>query len=640
MTDGQTGPGAAALLAGLDTGVVGLHREAEVLAVALSTGRHVVLEGPPGAGKSTLLRHLATHAQRDVEFVEGNAELTPGRLVGQYDPALVLEGGYRDDAFLEGPLVAALRTGAWLYVEELNRVPEETLNVLITVLAEGELHVPRLGHIPAAPGFWLVAAMNPFDAVGTARVSQAVADRMCRISIGYQDAEAEREITRRVTAADEALASLTVELSRATREHPDLRNGSSVRGAIDTALLAGGLAEIRGGQPGERPVLLDAALAGLTGRIAVQDGSSRTPEEIVTEIVDQVLAKQREPEDKPERDPESEDDDRGPPGGGDRSGEPSQQQGGGGGDGEGEEQEPPPERKPQRAPRTISRRELAARHDQFEQVSPEVGSLDVVEFEKLLDEDPDAAAEMLHNMARATDPRLRALAHQLGARIFLGMARAGRPVKTAINRLESGVRREVGDLDLERTLERAGGRPKTREDLVLQGWTGAPRNLVLCIDHSGSMHGKALAVAGVTGAAVALAAKRDGTCGVVAFAKKATTLQHHAQPRSPDELVGAVLTLESGGQTDISAALRAASAQLATTHGGRREVLLLSDCLATYGDDPTSALGGIERLHVLSSADEPEAVEAGRALAARGNGHYALIESAGAVSRRVREVLG
>ena len=41
-----------------------------------------------------------------------------------------------------------------------------------------------------APSFRLIAAMNPFDAVGTARVSQAISDRMCRIAIGYQDAAA------------------------------------------------------------------------------------------------------------------------------------------------------------------------------------------------------------------------------------------------------------------------------------------------------------------------------------------------------------------------------------------------------------------------------------------------------------------
>ena len=39
-----------------------------------------------------------------------------------------------------------MRGGGLLYLEELNRVPEETLNVLITVLTEGEIAVPRLGH--------------------------------------------------------------------------------------------------------------------------------------------------------------------------------------------------------------------------------------------------------------------------------------------------------------------------------------------------------------------------------------------------------------------------------------------------------------------------------------------------------------
>ena len=47
--------------------------------------------------------------------------------------------------------MSALRDGSLLYVEEINRIPEETLNVLITVMSEGEVHVPRLGHVVAAP---------------------------------------------------------------------------------------------------------------------------------------------------------------------------------------------------------------------------------------------------------------------------------------------------------------------------------------------------------------------------------------------------------------------------------------------------------------------------------------------------------
>src|SRR6266576_6766493 len=203
--------------------VVGLRREREVLTVALATGRHVVIEGPPGTGKSTLLRDIARKAGTVVVFVEGNAELTPARLIGQYDPALVLAEGYVPASFTDVPLLTAMRSGALLYLEEFNRVPEETLNVLITVLAEGEIAVPRLGMVRADAGFRLVAAMNPFDAIGTARVSHAIADRICRVVLGYQDAAAERVITTAVTGENGVAVNFAVTLARATREHRDIR---------------------------------------------------------------------------------------------------------------------------------------------------------------------------------------------------------------------------------------------------------------------------------------------------------------------------------------------------------------------------------------------------------------------------------
>ncbi|MEJ7562298.1 MAG: AAA family ATPase [Ilumatobacteraceae bacterium] len=71
--------------------VVGREREVELVLAALDAGRHIVIEGPPGTGKSTLLRAVAHELGIGFEFVEGNAELTPARLVGHFDPARVLD---------------------------------------------------------------------------------------------------------------------------------------------------------------------------------------------------------------------------------------------------------------------------------------------------------------------------------------------------------------------------------------------------------------------------------------------------------------------------------------------------------------------------------------------------------------------
>lgn len=281
----------SALISTLESTVVGRRREVELVVAALDAGRHVLLEGPPGTGKSTLLRAVAEGLGIGFVFIEGNAELTPARLVGHFDPARVLSEGYEASVFVDGPLVTALREGSLLYVEEINRIPEETLNVLITVMSEGELNVPRLGRIAAADGFRLVAAMNPFDAVGTARISGAVYDRVCRVSVGYQSAQTEREITRRqVGDVPEEWMGKVVDLVRRTRSHPDLRVGSSVRGSIDMAAVAHSLAGVRSSSVTDAGVGLDAALVALSGRVRVREGSARTAEDIVTELWNEVFA--------------------------------------------------------------------------------------------------------------------------------------------------------------------------------------------------------------------------------------------------------------------------------------------------------------------------------------------------------------
>ncbi len=595
--------------------VVGLQREREVLTVALAAGRHVVIEGPPGTGKSTLLRSIARDTGQEVVFVEGNAELTPARLIGQFDPSQVLAQGYRPANFVDGPLLTAMRgcvdarsgeppRGGLLYLEELNRVPEETLNVLITVLTEGEIAVPRLGTVHAGKDFRLIAAMNPFDAVGTARVSQAIADRMCRVVLGYQDSDGEREITAAVSGLAGRWVELSVALTRATREHRDVRMGSSVRGAIDLSLVLTGLAELRGEPTPGRETARDAAYAALSGRIRVADGVDRTPESVIDELLEAHW-----PADS------SEQTDSSPDAEGKADGLPKPSAGF------------QPRSRPGReqAGRTQGRQQIAAAHPAFSEVSPEVGQLDLTAFDAAVAEDPEAAAAMLADMAVATDRQLRAAARRLAGRVFIRLGRVG-PARSRGTRRLGPSRSPDGDLDLDRTLDGWSPGPSRSpqpEDIITRTWTARRRAVCLVVDISGSMQGLAVALAAVAAAGVVVANENGPLTlqpSVLAFGVGVRVLQAQGVRRPPEQLLSDLVALRGHGTTDLAAGLRAASKQLAGAVADERLVVLLSDCLHTAGDDPATALGGIDRLHVLVPLGGAEAEAAAAALAARGGG--------------------
>jgi len=272
--------------------VVGRREEILMIISALAAGRHLFLEGPPGTSKSTILRAIAECSGTPFCLVTGNSDLTTSKLVGFFDPAQTLSKGYLPEHFHAGSLLQAMTAGMYLYIEEFNRLPDETTNVFVTVMSESKLSVPRLGVVEAHENFRIIAALNPLDDIGISRISRALKDRFCSFKMEYQSRSEEIEIVRRITGeeADEVV-ELAVDMAARTRSHPDLKLGASVRASIDMvriyreALRILNNTEItQADSPAAERLLLNSAMMSFRNRIWVYETSEKTPEQIVEEI--------------------------------------------------------------------------------------------------------------------------------------------------------------------------------------------------------------------------------------------------------------------------------------------------------------------------------------------------------------------
>ena len=266
----------------LKKGIVGRELEMASIIVAMEAGKHILLEGPPGTSKSTVLRKIARESNILLFNIEGNIDLTPAKLVGYFNPAKVMADSYQPEYFEKGPLTRAMEGGGILYIEEFNRMPADVSNVLISPMEEGEMTIPRYGMVKAMRPFTVIAAQNPYDDVGTVRISRAFMDRICLIRMDYQSEEEEREIVRMRTGSKNPEAvSFAVQMVRATREHEDIKLGASIRAAIDMVDLFTGMQKLS--DHPQKNILIAARMA-LSNKIWLNELTRRTADEIIEEI--------------------------------------------------------------------------------------------------------------------------------------------------------------------------------------------------------------------------------------------------------------------------------------------------------------------------------------------------------------------
>lgn len=269
-----------------DHGIVGREEELALSLAIIESGRHLLLEGPVGVGKTTVALAVCRHLGRETVRVDGDDRYSESKLTGWFDPPLVLKKGYREETFFAGPLVQAMRDGAALFVNELNRMPETVQNVLLPALDEGFLIVPRIGEVRASPGFQVIATQNPAEYIATGHLSEALRDRFEHVVLDYQNAADEAHIVRRETGCeDELLIWWAVSITRATRAHPRFKKGASVRAAIAAVSITERLI-LAGLDTTE--ALRRAALAALATRTELREEPGANLESTLEEILADV----------------------------------------------------------------------------------------------------------------------------------------------------------------------------------------------------------------------------------------------------------------------------------------------------------------------------------------------------------------
>jgi midasin len=110
---------------------------------ALALPKPILMEGSPGVGKTSLVAALAAAAGHTLARINLSEQSDMMDLLGADLPAA--GGSAGDFAWADGPLLSALRSGAWVLLDELNLAPQAVLEGLNAMLDHRrEVYVPEL----------------------------------------------------------------------------------------------------------------------------------------------------------------------------------------------------------------------------------------------------------------------------------------------------------------------------------------------------------------------------------------------------------------------------------------------------------------------------------------------------------------
>jgi nitric oxide reductase NorQ protein len=187
----------------------------------------VVLKGPTGCGKTRFVSHMAHKLGRPLITVACHEDLTASDLVGRY----LIEGD--ETVWVDGPLSAAVRHGAILYLDEIVEARKDTM-VVIHPLADHRrsLMIDKLGTVlEATDDFMLVISYNPGYQSILKDLKPSTRQRFISFDFGYPPPEVEVQVVAQESGADAPTAEALVRIAGKVRNLTDrgLEEGVSTR---------------------------------------------------------------------------------------------------------------------------------------------------------------------------------------------------------------------------------------------------------------------------------------------------------------------------------------------------------------------------------------------------------------------------
>lgn len=243
--------------------VVGKDVVVELLAVALLSKGHVLLEGVPGVAKTTIAKTFAGATGLSFSRIQLTPDLMPADIIG----GVFYDQKTSEFKVRKGPVFANV-----ILADEINRAPPRTQSALLEAMQEQQVTIEgRTFSLPTP--FLVIATRNPVEYEGVYNLPAAQLDRfMMRIQIGYPDRAEELLLLKRkeggefhtagrvvdkvrllsliegagMVKASEAILSYIYEISLRTRSNERLLLGVSPRASEHLLFASKALAFLRG----------------------------------------------------------------------------------------------------------------------------------------------------------------------------------------------------------------------------------------------------------------------------------------------------------------------------------------------------------------------------------------------------------